>query len=196
MSVVPASSHPIPLSTLPPFVDRVVEAYGARWSITALSDGALAVDELVDTSPKRGGCFTPGFYEYRATSDEDIVRMAIDHSALDSDVIREVSIELVRGATLAVEKDGELPIAISVGVYAASDKDQIRYACVQNRRGLPLVGSEEWDVSDPRNPLIYSRTCTSEDWSAFGAARTFVCFVGRVRAREALRKARAVCCMA
>jgi hypothetical protein len=184
------------LQVMPIFVDHVVEAHGSRWSVTTLSDGAFAVDELSASSPSRGGCFTPTFCRGRASSIEDVVQMAIDHSALDSEVIQDVCIALLGGMILLVGKDDELPIALSVGPYIISTEDVKRFVCIQDPNGKLLLGQEEYDVSDPHTPYICARTFVNADWSAFGAARTFVSFVGRVRAREAIRRARDRCCAA
>ena len=191
-----APTLPLPtLSEMPLYVDHVVKVDGIEWSVSLLADCTLVVDEVSTSDVRRGASLEPAFYKCRAHTVGDAIRLAIDHSTPTSVVVQEVVVCIMRNMVLMVDKDDALPISISVGAYSTATDGFKGFACIQDPHGNLIVGEEEFDVMNTRMHYAVSVPITyrQKDWSAFGAARKFVEFVGTIRAREAIRKAAAEC---
>jgi hypothetical protein len=177
------------LLTLPRYRDHVFDVDGAKWKVAVLFDGMFTVDEVSDGFTPRSATLSAGFCHGRASTVGDLVRLTVEQSNPKHVTIQAVARALLGGSTLHVEKDGELTMAFSVGPYSTAVDGDLGHVCMQDPGMRLLKGVQEFYVTDFRGAYPVGRERMEEDWSAFGAAFTFVEWVGPIRAREALEKA-------
>ncbi|MDD1677685.1 MAG: hypothetical protein LUO93_00690 [Methanomicrobiales archaeon] len=165
------------LTTIDRFLSdgKAVEVFG--WRITPLPGGTISLrkERLAVTSP-------PAYYVRYASSLGDLVELAeetFDSYWTVADVCAKIS-SIRRGVIL--EADGFI-----VGCHSVGLDGEVKYACI-GPDGEAMYSMHEHDEPDgvDDNGRVTHRALAEADWSAFGAAKTFVQHVGVRPASEAI----------
>jgi hypothetical protein len=108
---------------------------------------------------------------------------------MSTDLVFDVSVALLRGATLLAPR-------FSVGPYRlATDDGEQRFACL-DKAGHVVTAREEWDEIESHVDVDRSGWAAerlrreAHDWTAFGAARAFVAAAGEEDAAISLERAK------